>query len=488
MPHELTGDRNLLSSTARLDFRSKLSYASGGLSFVVKDVAFTNFVLFYYVTVVGLPGSLAGLVLFIALAWDAITDPIVGSLSDNYRSRWGRRHPFMAVGGLPLAICLFALFAVPEGLSQTVTFAWMLITCLLTRTFLTIFTVPYLALGAELSTDYTERSSIAGLRTLLGWTTGILFTVVAWGLIFSGDGETDGRLVWDNYLIFGGIGFILVAVFTTLSTINTAKHIPNLPKGDDNPTPGLRAMLDDIVEALGNHNFRNLFWVMLTLGAATGLSGAVSTHVSTYFWEFSTVQLAGLTFAALLPIGFMTAFMKPLNDRVEKQVALRICILGLVLNTLWFVPGRLLGVLPENGDPWLLVCFIVNGFFTVCFIIWFQTVSASLIADISDEQEVVTARRQEGVFFAAQGFSIKFVTGAGAFLGGFIIDLVGLPAGAEPGTVADDIVFNLGIAAGPLMAALLLLPYFFTRRLRISRASHADVRERLDAASSANPG
>ncbi|MEZ5550524.1 MAG: MFS transporter [Pseudomonadales bacterium] len=78
----------------------KLGYASGTLSFSVKDVAFGSFVLYYYTSVVGLKGSRAGLVLFIAMVWDALTDPIVGSISDNLRTRRGRRHPlavFLAV-------------------------------------------------------------------------------------------------------------------------------------------------------------------------------------------------------------------------------------------------------------------------------------------------------------------------------------------------------------------------------------------------------
>ena len=133
----------------RNSLTSKLMYASGTLAFTVKDVAFGAFVLFYYTSVVGLSGSLTGAVLFIAMAWDAVTDPIVGSISDNLRSRWGRRHPLMAISGIPLAICLFALFNVPEGLDQWEIFTWMLVVCLLLRTFLTLFTVPYLALGAN---------------------------------------------------------------------------------------------------------------------------------------------------------------------------------------------------------------------------------------------------------------------------------------------------------------------------------------------------
>jgi Na+/melibiose symporter-like transporter len=484
-----------LSSTSRATtaprngLGSKLAYASGALSFSVKDVAFGAFVLFYYTSVVGLQGSLAGAVLFIAMVWDALTDPIVGSISDNLRTRWGRRHPMMAISGIPLAICLFALFNVPEGLSEWGIFSWMLVVCLLLRTFLTLFTVPYLALGAELSNDYEERSSIAGVRTVFGWVSGILLTAAAWYFIFQSDGTTDGRLIEGNYFAYGALSFLLVAVFTTISIFATAGRIPFLPKGSDEPVKfSARKLVADIREALENHNFRTLFWLMLTLGAATGLNAALGTHVATYFWELSTEQLTLQALGTLVPIALMMVFMGWLNHRFEKQQVLRICILGLVMNTLWLVPGRLLGIIPENGHPLLFPLILFQGYLSAAFIIWFQTVSSSVIADISDEQEYLTHQRQEGMFFAAQGFSIKFVTGIGNFLGGVVIDIIRLPVGAVPGTVDLEVLFNLGIFMGPVIALFLVVPYFFSRRLRMSREQHAEIRAALDERSGAGDG
>ncbi len=267
---------------------SKLAYASGTVSFAVKDIAFGSFVLFYYVSVMGLQGKLAGTVLLIAMVWDAITDPVVGSISDNFRSRWGRRHPFMAVSGIPLAICLFALFNVPEELGQWALFSWMLVVCLFLRTFLTLFTVPYLALGAELSDDYHERSSIAGVRTLVGWIAAIGLLALAWGVIFTTDGVTDGRLIPGNYFDYGMISFLIIAVFTSVSVLTTARHIPDLPLGSQTPAKfNVVKIFKDIGHALQNENFRYLFLVMLTLGAGVGVGGALGTHMATYFWELT---------------------------------------------------------------------------------------------------------------------------------------------------------------------------------------------------------
>jgi GPH family glycoside/pentoside/hexuronide:cation symporter len=424
--------------------------------------------------VVGLQGSLAGMALFIAMAWDAVTDPIIGSISDHLHTRWGRRHPLMAISGIPLGICLFALFNVPEDLSQWQIFSWMLIVCLLLRTFLTLYTVPYLALGAELSEDYEERSSIAGFRTLLGWTVGILLTAVAWGLIFQGDGETDGRLIRDNYFTFGMVSFGLVAFFTTLAIFGTAKHIPNLPlAGHDGASFSFKKLLDDIVIALRNDNFRMLFLLMLTLGVATGLVGALGTHVSTYFWELTTDQLLYQTLGTYIPIVFMMLAMTKLNQIFEKQTVLEICILGLVLNSIWLIPSRLLVWIPDNHTDLLFMLIIVQGYISAAFIIWFQVISSSVIADIADEQEHENNQRQEGMFFAAQGFSIKFVTGIGNFIGGIVIDIIKLPAGAAPGTVDAEVMFELGMVMGPGVTVALLVRFYFSRKFNLSRARHA---------------
>ncbi len=362
-------------------FSSKLLYASGTVSFSAKDVAFGSFVLFYYTSVVGLQGSLAGAALFIAMVWDAVTDPVVGSFSDHLQSRWGRRHPLMAIGGIPLGICLFALFNVPADLSQWQIFAWMLVTCLLLRTFLTIFTVPYLALGAELSDDYLERSSIAGMRTIFGWISGITLGAIAWGVIFAGDGDTDARLISHNYFVFGATCFVVVAVFTTLSIIGTANRIPFLPKlGEDEHGFGVSKMFSDILVALKNFNFRIAFIVSLTIGLATGLNGALGTHMGAYFWELTTEQIFYQTVGTFIPIIVMMLGMGKLNEIVEKQNILKLCILVLTLNTLWLVPGRLLGILPDNGTEALFYIVIVQGYISAAVIIWFQTVSASFLA------------------------------------------------------------------------------------------------------------
>ena len=113
------------------------------------------FILFYYKQVLGLSGTLTGLAIAISILWDGVSDPLVGAWSDRLRSRIDRRHPLMIAAVLPLAAAFILLFGqrVSVLASQGQLFCWLLGSILLLRTALTVFMVPYLALGAEITED-----------------------------------------------------------------------------------------------------------------------------------------------------------------------------------------------------------------------------------------------------------------------------------------------------------------------------------------------
>ncbi len=122
------------------------------------------FVLFYVTAVCGLPAGLAGVALGAGLLVDAVMDPFIGSLSDGLRSRLGRRVPFMIGGLVPVVVTFNLMFALPSTLGDTPLFLWLMVVSVALRVSLSLFALPYQALGAELSDDYAERSSIAAWR------------------------------------------------------------------------------------------------------------------------------------------------------------------------------------------------------------------------------------------------------------------------------------------------------------------------------------
>jgi GPH family glycoside/pentoside/hexuronide:cation symporter len=274
--------------------REKWSYAIGHIPFSVKDTAFANFVVFYYTQVEGLSGTLAGLAMFIALLWDAVTDPVVGSWSDNFRSRWGRRHPLLIAGGFPTAFLFLALFAPPASLGQTGMFVWFLGVSMLLRTFLTIYFIPYTAMGAELSTDYDERTVIAKARITMGWLAGMALPAVAFSLFFGTQDGVDGRLVADNYWHYGILSALVAGVTVIVCVVGTSSVIPRLATAAAGHLFSWRDPFNDVKLAFKNRNFRVSMGANLAFGMATGVYTTLSLYLGTYFWEFSAAQRSWL--------------------------------------------------------------------------------------------------------------------------------------------------------------------------------------------------
>ena len=108
--------------------RTRLSYGIGGGIYSIKEAAYAIFILFFYTQVLGLPGSVTGIIIAVSLLWDGISDPLVGSWSDRLHSRYGRRHPFMVYSTVPMAIGFVGLFSPPDMVigSTVLLGAWLL--------------------------------------------------------------------------------------------------------------------------------------------------------------------------------------------------------------------------------------------------------------------------------------------------------------------------------------------------------------------------
>lgn len=467
----------------RLSPGLKLAYASGTVTFACKDITFGTFLLFYYYQVLGVSGTLAGFALLIAMISDAITDPVLGSLSDQFRSRWGRRHPFMIVGTIPLAITFLLVLNPPDGWSEIPLFLWLTVMAIALRTALTIFFIPYMALGAELSTDYEERTSVTTYRTTLGWVVALVLFWASFRFIF-GLTETgeDGRFVESNYWTLAVVSCIMVIGFASVSIFFTRKRIPFLPQAPDG-TPRFSASktITDLWNALRSRNFRIMFVVMLTSSMLLGVLPSISMHWTVFFFELSAKQVADVGLSMIIINLFIFWLMPLLSRRFEKHHLLEFAFIGYGLNLVWFTGLRLLGVLPDNGHWSILALYILFTCFSTGCMMFIHILPASIIADIVDEHEYETGLRQEGVFFAAQGFSGKATSGFGTFFGGWVLDFVKMPQDAkiDPSEVPAEVLFKFGLIVGPILGAFFLIPYLATTRFSVSRAQHAEIQQAL---------
>jgi GPH family glycoside/pentoside/hexuronide:cation symporter len=474
--------------SGRLPLSTKLYQGIGALPDTLKNFAFSTFLLFYYNQVLGMTAAFASLAIMLTLVVDAITDPVVGSFSDNLRSRLGRRHPLMYGASVPAGVFLYLVFSPPAGLTETGLFVWLVTFAIATRVSMAFFLVPWNALFAEFSDDYAERTAIVTFRYLIGWTGGVAFTFVTWSWIFPASAQfAQGQLDPAAYHVFAPVLGVLVALSAFLTTHLTRSEIPYLlqPVGEA-VRFSLKRVVAEVMLALRNRDFFVLFMAVLTASAIGGTVEALNIYLQTYFWELDG---AALRWFAFVIVGFIAAFaiMPIVQERFDKKRLVIYGFLFLVMNGVAVVGLRFLDVLPANHSPLLLPLLIVNETIRICVFTIVAIMFGSMVADTLDSQELTTGRRQEGVFSAALSFSGKATSGLGVLLGGLLLDyVVRFPSGATPASVDPGTVRLLGAIAGIALPLLFLFPFSLISRYRITREAHAEIRRQLDERKLAN--
>lgn len=465
---------------SRLSLRTKFAYGVGQVGEQVKNQGFNAFLFFYFTSVLGLSGSLAGTAILIALVFDAVTDPLAGSLSDNWRSPRGRRHPFMYASALPLGATYVFLFLPPEGLGQTGLFLWLTVFAVLVRGAMTLYHVPHLAMGAELSDDYEERTSIVAWRTMLAVVGGGATTILAYQLFFPSSSEFENGLLnpagYPGYAIFAG-----AIMFVTIwySAWGTRDQIPRLPRAPERPEPfSVGRIGAEFASAWRNRSFRALFLGFTLYGIFFGILATLGTHINVYFWEFSTEQLRFLVLPTVLGFLLGAGLVGPLHKRFDKLPTLMVgCVASAVVGNTPIVL-RLIGAFPENGSPWLLPIIFVALLVNLTIAATSFVSAGSMMADVAEEHVLNTGKSQQGIFFSATSFTGKLASGFGHFAAGVGLDWIAFPLQAEPSEISADHIRDLGLLSLSAVAITLVAIWVF-RHYRIDRATQAATRAAL---------
>ena len=464
---------------ARASLKTQILYGAGAIAYGIKDNGFGYFLLMFYGTVVGLDPSLVGTAIFLALIFDAISDPIVGYWSDHTRSRLGRRHPFMYAAALPVAVSYGFLWN-PPALSQTGLFLYLLCFAVLIRTFITLYETPSSSLMPELSTDYNERTSIQAWRQFFGWSGGNAMTVFMFAVLLVPTAEQPvGTLNREGYETYGLISSIVIFLAILLSAAGTHSRIPYLQPAPKTRPKGLNAVFRDLFDTLGERSFLALFAASLLGAAASGLSSAMSFILLTYFWGFSSHQIFLLTALVFVSaaIGLWSApvFVRRLG---KKRAAIGLGVMAFSVAPLP-VLLRLAGLMPDNGDPILFPLIATINTIDLGLIIACQAVLYSMVADLVEKNQIRTGKRSEGVFFAAITFIRKTNQGLGAFAAGLILSLIAFPQGVAPADVGESTLRSLGLWYAPSLLILWSGMLYAVSRYQLTKADHESNLERL---------
>ena len=486
----MRGDFMTQSDVPPLTTGTKLSYGIGQTAEGLTGTGMATFVLFYYNQVLGLSGTLAGLALGAALVLDALTDPVAGSISDNLTSRLGRRHPFIFASALPLGASFVLLFLPPVSmLDQWGLFLWLTATVLLTRVALTVFYVPHTSLGAELSEDYEERTTVVSFRYFFATFGGLLVYVLGFGWFFADarGGQTNAA----NYAPFAFTVAAIAAASVFWTGWGTRHRIRYMRVPEPSPVGSIGQVLArvfrDLGSALSNRSFRWLFGGVLILFVMIGVDSALNLYMFNYFWELPSSLTLWLFLA--LPLGALAGapFTGYLHRFVNKHTTV-------LLGTAWFalcelipVVLRLAGWFPENGSPAVFVTLLIVRFLMGVGSIQSTVSFNSMMADVADQHELESNRRQEGIFFGAISFSAKGTAGLGNLVAGVGLDLIGWPHGtAVHATAAHAVekispatIAHLGILYGPLVAAFAAVAVWCLSHYDLTRERHAEIQARL---------
>lgn len=456
----------------RLPLMTRMAYGFGSVAYGVKENAFSYFLILFYGTVIGLDERLVGLALLIVLVTDAISDPIVGYLSDNWRSRWGRRHPFMYLAAVPVPISFYFLWSPPDW-SDGALFVYLLLLAILIRTFITFYETPSSALLPELARDYDERAKLQAFRNYFGWTGGNAMAVIGFGAIFAVTTENPAglmsRAAWGNY---GLLGSVLIFLGIMVSALGTHNRIPTFEAPPPKRKLTLRRIFGEIFETLRERSFFALFAATLFGGIASGVAAALSFLMGNFFWAFTEfqifIQVCFVMVSALLG-GIVAPFFVGWFGKKKAVI-----ILGIMAFSVAPMPValRLLGVMPENGDPSLFLIVTAVNTIDVALIIAAQIVLYSMIADLVEVSELKTGRRSEGIFYAAVTFIRKSSQGFGAAAAGFILAFANMPDNPRSGEVGADALYRMGLGYAPSLWLLWTLMLISIGFYKVDRDGH----------------
>jgi len=465
----------------KVPVRTKLLFASGGLQEATVTAGGIVTVLFYN-QVLGVSPSLVGTAFLIASIVDAISDPTVGTLSDRFRSRWGRRHPFMFASAMPIMVAFYFLYQPIEGLSETGYFIWLTVFLLLLRLGQTLYLIPHDALGAELTDDYTERSSVFGYSLVAQMILSMVMATVLYYVIFPSTPDYENGLLNDaGYIILASVGVVTIAFSVLLCTFGTMDQIPYLHKVDVSKKFVIKGYFRELSVLLRNRSYLAACLSMLITFVSLGILGIVATYAYIYVYELSSEQMIWTAVAKTPGVFIALPLMYWLSKRLDKKQI----VIWIVLATSILIASphilKLLGLFVANDSPYLL--YALFGPLLLGFMIFpvSQIIIDSQLCDVADEHELQTGARAEGVIFSVRSFGNKTTAGVGGFIAGFGLEYIGFPQNAEVGGLAPETIDGLLFLNGPVYLAIYLLAVFCMTFYNIDKKRHDEILKELEA-------
>ena len=457
----------------RASFRIKLFYglgsgAPGAFS------ALGALAMFFYNQVIGVPAAVVALALAATMVTDTLMDLLIGHTSDQTRSRWGRRHPFLIAGLLLIPIALYFRWHPPQDWPAEPMFWYVLATGLFVNVSFSIFEIASNALGPELAKAYHDRTVLIGYRWMIGAVTSAIATVLIYGVFLRATPDHPvGQLNVAGYGPLSVTITLMICASILAMALGTRHAIPHLYQpvaAADRAS--LKVQLARAGKALSNRNFLVAAAAGAFSGVGLGLDGGLKLYFYTFLWGLKATDIMVLSLLAI-PIPIFAAMIAPrLSERYGKK---RVCM------TLFFASVaightpmllKLTGLLDWAASPQLLALMGGLAFMAgICSIGGYIIVS-SMVADIVEDVQAQTGDRAEGLLMTADSLPNRIVNSLSVVLPGLLLAWVGFPEKARPGPEAMAMMSQVGWVFLPLMVTISCLSIGTWTLYRIDKATH----------------
>lgn len=426
-----------------------------------------GYAMLYYTDALGLRHADAGLAMAVAVFWDAITDPVMGHITDRTRSRFGRRHPYLLAGGLAVIAAYVFLWHVPAVVkADTELLFWYLVVInLVQRSAITVFYIPYTALGFEMCSDYGGRVTLQGIRSAMNMLANLLGPGLAWSIFFANNDVVRATSVEDNYLRMG-ISFAAVSLFCILFVaVFTRKYIVDSRQLVMHGA-GLRGFLKDMREIVADAYPRTVFVFIVVVTVGIAMVSSLQMYLYEHFMKFGGVEKSIVHGGSMVGFGIGAIIASALTRRLEKKGAVVFAgtlsiSCNIVLAALFLpgivAPGQTVTVLSWEVPHVFALFAVLHGMYWMGNGVMFPT-ATSMMADVSEINEIATGVNKDGAYAAMFSFAQKCAISIGVLISGYSLTLVGFEPGREV-VQSPETVWRLcavTLLAGPMVSAIAL--------------------------------
>ncbi|MEM7578757.1 MAG: MFS transporter [Cyanobacteria bacterium P01_A01_bin.80] len=445
-----------------LDFRTKFTYGIGELAGSLPNNILVFFFLLFLTKVAGINPGLAGGVILVGKAWDAINDPIIGWLSDRTSSRFGRRYPWMLYGAIPLTICFFLLWVVPPTKNQWLLFTYYSFVSILYYAAISSVLVPFSTLSAELTQSYNQRTNLISFKSSFAIAGSILSLVMAQIIL-------DIFAAPQSYLVLGAITAILAALSVYVCFWGTYKRYRIIYSTHHNlDYSAAQPILQQIKIALSNKPFLYVIGIYLCSWLGVQVTAAILPYFVIDWMKLPKFHFTQMAIAVQGTALVMMFFWSYLGQRLGKKTiyCMGIPLMILAEAGLFFLqPGQIILM-------YVLAVMAGIGISTAYLVPW------SMLPDVVDLDELNTGQRREGIFYGFVVQMQKFGVAGAIFMVGRILDQAGFistdatqEAALQPSSALWAIRLIIGLVPSVILIIGLVLAYFYP----ITRSKHEEI-------------